>query len=258
MDDLLAPLHRETLERYVRSRAVLGLDFDGTLAPIVADRERATMRVSTHRLLRAVAHRYPCVVLSGRSRADVARRLRGVPVVAVIGSHGLDRGRARVATSRKVRRWLAQLKPLLHGEPGIVVEDKGLSLAIHYRAARRKERARDRVVAAVATLRGIRLVGGKDVLNVLPAGAPHKGLALARERKRLRCDTAIYLGDDDTDEDVFALGRHGWLLAVRVGRKAGSAASHFIRGQRDIDRMLRLLLELRPPTAHGRSRRRAT
>jgi trehalose 6-phosphate phosphatase len=92
----------------------------------------------------------------------------------------------------------------------------------------------------------VRLVGGKHVLNVLPADAPHKGLALERERARLGCDTAIYLGDDETDEDVFALRQPGRLLAVRVGRRTSSAAAYYVRTQRDVDRVLRILLRCRP------------
>ena len=71
----------------------------------------------------------------------------------------------------------------------------------------------------------VRLVGGKHVVNLLPAGAPHKGLALERARARLGCDTAIYVGDDETDEDVFALDQPGRLLAIRVGRKPSSSAA---------------------------------
>jgi trehalose 6-phosphate phosphatase len=254
MRDILARLHREVLEQYAASSTMLALDFDGTLAPIVAERDRAAMRPGTRRLLRAVARRYPCVVISGRSRADVARRVRGVPLVAVVGNHGMERGTKPTAT-RRVRRWRDRIEAALRGEPGVAIEDKGLSLAVHYRASRRKRRARERILEAVAPLRGVRLVGGQYVLNVLPEGAPHKGLALERERARLGCDTAIYLGDDETDEDVFALRQPGRLLAVRVGRRAGSAAAYYVRAQRDVDRVLRLLLRARPDTADRRSRR---
>jgi trehalose 6-phosphate phosphatase len=251
MRDLLARGRRELLEQFACSATLIGLDFDGTLAPIVADRDRAAMRAGTRRLLREVARRYPCVVLSGRSRADVARRVRGAPLVAVVGNHGMERGRAAATAARRVRGWLAFVESRLRGEPGVSVEDKGLSLTVHYRASRRKKRARERILEAVSQLRGVRLVGGKHVVNVLPVDAPHKGLALEREQERLGCDTAIYLGDDVTDEDVFALRRPGRLLAVRVGRKAVSAAPYYVRGQRDVDRVLRILVRLRPAPRRG-------
>ncbi len=98
----------------------------------------------------------------------------------------------------------------------------------------------------------MRLLGGKQVLNILPAGSPHKGLALERARARLGCDTAVYLGDDETDEDVFAVDQPGQLLSIRVGRKRTSSAAYYIRRQADIDRLLRRLLILRPRTVAGR------
>jgi trehalose 6-phosphate phosphatase len=90
-----------------------------------------------------------------------------------------------------------------------------------------------------------RLLEGKQVLNVLPRGAPHKGLALERVKRRLGLEAAVYVGDDDTDEDVFALARPGELLGIRVRRRAGSAADCYIRTQVEIDLLLRRLLELR-------------
>jgi len=92
MEHALAPAQHRVLERFARSRMVLALDFDGTLAPIVADPERAAMRLSTRRLLRQVARAYPCVVISGRARADVLRRVRGLGVLEVIGNHGSEPG----------------------------------------------------------------------------------------------------------------------------------------------------------------------
>jgi DNA-binding MarR family transcriptional regulator len=93
------------------------------------------------------------------------------------------------------------------------------------------------------------------VVNVLPAGAPHKGTALERALARLGCDRAIYVGDDDTDEDAFALPRPGRLLAVRVGRRRGTAAAWFIRRQADIDRLLLELVALRAPGRAETSRK---
>ena len=107
-------------------------------------------------------------------------------------------------------------------------------------SAREKEQARARDPrrrrARWAT---VRLIGGKQVVNILPAGAPHKGLALERARARLGCDTAVYVGDDETDEDVFALDRPGRLLGIRVGRKRSSSAASYVRAQAEIDRLLR-------------------
>ena len=255
--DILARSNREVLERHAGSRTLLAFDFDGTLAPIVADPDRAAMRPSTRRLLRELARECPCVVISGRSRADVVRRLHGMKLAGVVGNHGLEPSRAAVGARRTVRGWLPRLQERLGGIQGVVIEDKGLSLAVHYRRARNKGQARARILAAAAPLGKARLMGGKLVLNILPAGAPHKGVALERERTRLGCDTAVYVGDDETDEDVFALDRPRQLLAIRVGRARSSSAAYYVRTQAEIDGLLRSLLTLGPgPTARRNARAR--
>jgi trehalose 6-phosphate phosphatase len=254
MRHVLAPAQRHVLERFARSRTLLALDYDGTLAPIVTDPDRAAMRASTRRLFGQVARAYPCVVISGRSRRDVAHRLQGIALAAVVGNHGLEPWHAKARPAREVRRWIPLLEEQLAGIQGVVIEDKGLSLAVHYRKSREKTKARAKILAAADRLDRARLLGGKQVLNILPAGAPGKGLALERVRVRLACDTAVYVGDDETDEDVFALDRPGRLLAIRVGRKRGSSAAYYIRTQAEIDLLLDRLLALRPslPTPRGR------
>ena len=92
------------------------------------------------------------------------------------------------------------------------------------------------------------MIPGIEVVNIVPADAPHKGIALERERFRLHCDTAIYVGDDETDEDVFALDQPGRLLSIRVGRKDASRADFYIHAQKDVDALLRLLVRLREGT----------
>jgi trehalose 6-phosphate phosphatase len=255
MRDILARASRDAIETFAGSRVLLAFDFDGTLAPIVREPDRARMRASTRRLLRRVARSYPCIVLSGRSRADVERRVRGVGFAGVVGNHGLEPWHATTTVLDEVRKWAPLLQERLRGMRGVVIEDKGHSVAVHYRRARDKTATRARILTAAAGLGEVRLVGGKQVLNVLPAGAPHKGTALERARTRLRCDTALYVGDDETDEDVFTLDQPGRLLTVRVGRRRDSAADYCIRSQADIDRLLLCLLACRPRPATGRGGR---
>jgi trehalose 6-phosphate phosphatase len=246
---LLFPRNREVLQQFAWSNVLLAFDFDGTLAPIVTDPRKAALRPSTRALLARVARRYPVVVISGRARADVRRRVAGLGVKSVIGNHGLEPWSSGVRFERTVRRWLPSLRQALGSFAGVKIEDKQYSLAIHYRAARRKREARAAIHKAIAALGPVRIIGGKLVVNVLPLGAPHKGTALERERARLGCDTAVYVGDDETDEDVFALQQPGRLLAVRVGAKKGSLAAQHLEGQRDIDRLLGALLTFRAERA---------
>jgi trehalose 6-phosphate phosphatase len=141
--------------------------------------------------------------------------------------------------------WHAQLASILPRIPGVVIEDKGVSLAVHYRQARAHAAARRLILSATADLRDARIVEGKMVVNVLPAGAPDKGTALTTLCKRLRCKSAIFVGDDDNDEDVFALVRQGRLLGIRVGRSRRSQAAYFVPSQADIDPLLAKLIETR-------------
>jgi trehalose 6-phosphate phosphatase len=245
MRHILSRANRGILRQFAWSQAVLAFDYDGTLAPLVPKPERAAMRESTRRLLSIVAEEYPCIVISGRSQGDVAQRLRGIGVRQVIGNHGLEPWPATSGMRDEVARWLPLLSGQLAGLRGVSIENKAFTLAVHYRRSRSKKAARDAIVTAARALGSVRLLGGEQVVNILPAGAPHKGIALERERARLACDTAIYVGDDETDEDVFALDQPGRLLAIRVGRDRASAAAYYIEDQRCIDDLLRVLIEAR-------------
>jgi trehalose 6-phosphate phosphatase len=227
------------------SNVLLALDYDGTLAPLVAAPHRARMRVSTRRLLISVSRLYPCVVISGRAQGDVLGRLRGVGVCRVVGNHGAEPSPEAEAIRRRVRRLLPVLTTRLSRCQGVFVENKGFSISVHYRQARERIAARRAILKVAELLPGVRIVGGKLVVNLLVSEAPHKGLALERERAHFACDTVIYVGDDETDEDVFQLDCPGRLMSIRVGRKQCSAASYYIRNQPEIDRLLEALIALR-------------
>ncbi len=245
MRNILAKAQERPLARFVRGKVLLAFDYDGTLAPIVRDPARAALRPRTRVLLARLAAAYPCVVISGRSRADARARLDGLDVAAVIGNHGLEAGPGERPLRRLVGRWRRVLLERLAGLAGVVLEDKGLSLAVHYRAARDRARARRAVIRAVSGLSGARVFGGKAVVNLTPDQAGHKGTALEREMARLRCDRAVYVGDDQTDEDVFSLERQERLLTVRVGRRLASRAAFCVRDQRQVDALLSRLVALR-------------
>jgi len=245
MRNILDPPHREVLEQFAFSNVLLAFDFDGTLAPIVRDPASATMRLRTRRLLGAVADLYPSVVISGRTRADTRRRLQGIALRSAVGNHGAEAWHGLNGFSWDVKRWARQLEGALAAYPGVQIEEKAYSIAIHYRQSRQKISARRAAMDAAAHLGGVRIVGGKQVVNVLPKAAPNKGDALEHERERLHCDTAIFVGDDDTDEDVFRLDQPGRLLTIRVGADRASLACYCIRDQRQIDRLLGMLARFR-------------
>lgn len=245
MRPILAPQHGWVLEGIARERALLAFDFDGTLAPIVPDRGAAALAPETRRLLRALAVLHPCAVISGRARDDVKRRLAGIPLAAVIGNHGAEAGRGPLDRTRRARvvSWKRALARAVDGHAGVEVEDKGFSVAVHYRHAPARAAARHLVLRAAGALEGARVFGGHAVVNVVPIGAPDKGAALEELVAQRAPPLVVYVGDDRTDEEAF----HSPVVdvAIRVGRTARSSARWFVPGQGAIDALLRALINAR-------------
>ena len=239
MQYLLSRASRPILTRLAQERTLCAFDFDGTLSPIVEHPGQAGMRDQTRSLLGRLAALYPCVIVSGRARADLLGRLSGVKVARVIGNHGAET-EATTRKPRRVEQWKASLELELGALPGLWVEDKGLSLAVHYRQSPQKTEARRRILAAARNLEQVRVFGGKQVVNLVVDRAPDKGEALAAERDRLGCNWVLYVGDDENDEDAFALD--GNIVPVRIGRKQRSHARYYLRTQAEIDKLLELLV----------------
>ena len=248
MIDILSEQGVADLARFARADTLLGLDYDGTLAPIRPDPDAARLPAPTRELLATAARLYPTVIITGRSRDDMARLLCGVSKVQIIGSHGVERPGAESdaqAYAQQVERWFKALQARLEGQPGITIEHKRLSLSIHYRAAQSWTVARSVVLDAVTGLEGARITGGKAVVNVVPRSAPNKGEALMEACARNEAGFAIFVGDDVTDEDVFALDRPDTLLTVRVGYRRNSRAAYFLRRRGELNEMLRILIRHR-------------
>jgi len=243
---LFAKQNLELLAQLAWSNVLLAFDYDGTLAPIVADRDLAKMRAKTAQLLCKVCQLYPCAVISGRSKADVSPRLGSARVKYVIGNHGLEPGRDLSEFASEIALVRPQLEHALSHCQGVELEDKIYSLAVHYRKSRQKRQARSAIRDAVLALPlAMRIVSGKLVVNVVPERAANKGDALLDLRAQAAANTAFYIGDDVTDEDVFTLDQPGRLFTVRVGRSKASAAKYFLRDQREMDALLAKLVDLR-------------
>jgi trehalose 6-phosphate phosphatase len=243
----------EVLQALARGNVLLAFDFDGTLAPIVAEPERAAIPARTRKLLKRVAALYPCIVVSGRGRRDVQRLVRGMGIQEVIGNHGSESRGSSGALAGRVRAWIPVLKSGLRGVRGVVLEEKQFSVSVHYRKSREKKAAIRTILQIAETLPGARTVGGKQVVNIVPRGAPHKGQAVEHLRRRQKRDAVIYVGDDDTDENAFAMRRTGRLWGIRVGARRSSLAHYYVRRQREIDRLLAALIawRIRPDGNHG-------
>jgi len=232
----------EAIERAFSGRPLLAFDFDGTLAPLVEQPSAASMRTSTRTLLRAISRSFTVAVVSGRSRPDLISRLEGIPEVALVGNHGAETGLgvADPRVRRRVAAWAKTLASVFASARGVEVEDKGLTLSLHYRRAPEPEEARRRLFAAASAFPDARLTGGHAVLNLIPRELPTKGAAIEKLASGLGCTSALFVGDDVTDEDAFE--SHVVDVSVRIGRDLGSAARYFLEVQEQIDTLLELLL----------------
>jgi trehalose 6-phosphate phosphatase len=186
-------------------------DLDGTLAPIVDEPSAARLMAGAAEALGALARRLAVVgVVTGRAAAD-ARRILGRDDLLVIGNHGLEwlaPGQAEpsaAASLAAARRAIADAAAAVPAEPGVEIEDKGLSATVHVRGARDPMAARDRIRSAIeaAAIPGLVLRPGRMSLELRPAGAGDKGTAVTEAVERYGLRGVLVLGDDVTDLDMF-------------------------------------------------------
>jgi trehalose 6-phosphate phosphatase len=190
-------------------RAGVLLDVDGTLAPIVARPELSVVPEETREQVRRLAGRYALVAcVSGRTGKE-AERLVGVEGVVYVGVHGLE-------LAPEAERWRETLRPFA-GEDWPWLEDKGLTVAFHWREAPNDEQARRslELVAERARAAGIEAHWGRKVLELRPPVEADKGTAVRALLAERGLTRALYAGDDTTDLDAFR-GLDGLELAVRV------------------------------------------
>jgi trehalose 6-phosphate phosphatase len=195
-------------------RALLAVDFDGTLAPIVPRPPQARPLPEAISALGSLAGRLRLVaVISGRSVRDVVALggLDRIPGLVVAGNYGLERYAAgrfdippRPSSLTTVR---AELEALLAGAPsGVHLEDKGLALVVHTRTAADPEGALRGLrgpLTSLAARHGLRLQAGRMVLELLSADAD-KGGTLRRLVEEYRPAALCFAGDDLGDLPAFA------------------------------------------------------
>jgi trehalose 6-phosphate phosphatase len=251
-----APLHHlfsadgdATLAAVLRQRPLLAFDFDGTLAPIVPRPDDARPSQAVSARLAQLATLLPLAIVTGRRVDDVRGRLGFVPHY-IVGNHGAeDEGvvpdEPALAAMAALRARIAEYRPALR-EAGVTVEDKGASIALHYRLSRTRELA----LGAIAELlsrreESLRVFGGKLVVNIAPRHAPDKAQAVRSLMQRAGATALVFAGDDVNDEPVFEAAGPGWLT-IRVGRDDPRSHAMFCLdgpGQMPLllDRMLALL-----------------
>ncbi|SEG85478.1 trehalose 6-phosphate phosphatase [Thermomonospora echinospora] len=213
-DDGLAAL------RKAPGDAVLGLDFDGTLAPIVEDPAQARAHPAAAPALARLAPLVGVIaIVTGRPAAVAVEHggLEGVDGIVVLGQYGLERWEGGELTVpepppgvAEVRAKLPALLAAAGAPEGTHVEDKGHALAVHTRRCAEPQVALDRlrgVLEALAERTGLQAEPGRYVLELRPSGMD-KGVALRgllAERARPGFPSVVlYAGDDLGDLAAYA------------------------------------------------------
>lgn len=245
-----------SLAAHEHGRLGLLLDYDGTLTPIVPHPAQALLSPQVATLLASLAQR-PWLrlgVISGRSLEslrEVAGELRGLELAVnggmrIVGSGGEWTHPEAVARRPALAGVARDLATFTQAHRGTELEDKGLTLALHYRnAAEAEHEARRAAREALARHPGqLRMIEGKAVIELQPAIAWDKGRALDELCGRWRLARAIvFIGDDAIDEAGFEAARRRGGLGVRVGNDRPTVAACKLAGVDDVIRLLRLLDE---------------
>lgn len=256
MTELLSPAGQQALRAFITPSTLFAFDLDGTLAPIVDDPTAARVPATVSHGLERLSRLATTAIITGRSRSDALPRL-GFQPRYLVGNHGNEglpgSGAQESPQSRLIQQWQHQLQELMASEDwaALYVELKSSSLSLHYRHAPHPEAVHAELLAAIDRLTPVpRRVGGKFVENLLPPEAPHKGEALLQLLEHSGCPNALFVGDDETDEDVFRLNDPR-IFSVCVGVERKSSARFHLPDQPAIvqllDQTLLLLTKTKPP-----------
>jgi trehalose 6-phosphate phosphatase len=247
---LFEALH-EIGDRIVQtSHLLLCLDFDGTLTPFVDHPNDVDLADDTRRVLRSLSQLEAVspAVFSGRSFADLQECIH-VPGVICAGNHGLEIGGPGLyfveptagMFRESVKELAADLVLRLKAIPEAFVEEKGLTLSVHYRRVPGSQRDAVRRLVQVALANASHpflLNAGSMVFEIQPRVYWTKSNAVTWLRQHLGEDDllTIYLGGDFTDEDVF-LSLHD-AVTIEVGDAPGTAALFYLEGPEEVHAFL--------------------
>lgn len=238
----------------------LFLDFDGTLTPLAQTPDRVRFSLQTRSLLEEIARLPFCkvAIISGRPLENI-KHLVGVKRITYVGSHGLEIGDARFkklrlikpATIAVIQRVANCLIKKLAFISGVLIENKTMSLSVHYRLVGRRDIAAMKKIFFRTVnpylLRGdIRITRGKKTLEVMPPIQHNKGTAVVWLLEKTRFGkhaVPLYMGDDTTDEDAFKILKHKGITIV-VGPQRNSSADYFLANVSEVVRFLEKIAKL--------------
>lgn len=243
-------------------RVLLISDYDGTLTPIVDKPELAILSPEIRKLLRRLAknRRYTVGIVSGRALPDLKGKI-GLDGIIYAGNHGLEiegfGSSFLEPIAEEMRPFLSMLNQALsatlRGIKGVFVENKGLSLSVHYRMVKGTEEKRvtdafERITDPLHVMGKIRITRGKKVYEIRPPVDWDKGKAIAWLIARLKDSSRkggvlpVYLGDDLTDEDGFKLINKNNGISIFVGGESfPSVARYFLKSPEEVAQFMKML-----------------
>ncbi|WP_190819161.1 trehalose-phosphatase [Saccharopolyspora pogona] len=254
---LPAELRRVIVQLARTPRLLVACDYDGTLAPIVADPTQAKPLPESVHALRSLAAlpATTTAVISGRALRDLATLSRLPAEVYLVGSHGSEFDVGFVhelepeATQLRTELQIA-LQDIVRGKPGVMLENKPASVAVHVRRAEPAlaEEVLETVRNGPASWEGVQVTEGKAVVE-LAVVQTDKGNALDALRHQVGATAAVFLGDDVTDEKAFAR-LHGPDLGIKVG-DGDTLAPYRIGSTTEVATVLAFLMEERRTWLYG-------
>jgi trehalose 6-phosphate phosphatase len=239
-EDLIAALDSAA----TTARLLVTSDFDGTLAPIVNNPADARPLPAAAAALNALADLpdTDVALISGRELA-VLRELSGAPAtIHLVGSHGaeFDTGFSQPVDRDLLARIVAELREIAAGRPGVTVETKPASAALHVRNASAADGEAALTAARTAAESwDAHATAGKAVLEFAVLQTD-KGEAVDTLRDRCAATAVVFLGDDVTDEKAFRRMRTD-DVGVKVG-PGDTAATHRVDSPDDVAAALGHLL----------------
>jgi len=187
-------------------------------------------------------------IITGRSVEDISSHISFKPRY-IIGNHGIEgiHTEEELLTIKEIIQFYRsliqnQFQDKLE-ELGILLEDKVYSLSLHYRNSKTPNEAEFFIQTHMNCFASVKLSPGKMVFNLTPNIGINKGQAFISLLKKENAKFGFYIGDDETDEDVFVY-RDPRLLTVRIGFSEKSKAKYYIKSQAEICQVLETLCKI--------------
>lgn len=225
----------QIVERIGNRPVAVFLDYDGTLSHHVSDPEKAFISDEMKSVLEELSKLYRVSIITGRSMDTIRQFLKGMDNVFYAASHGLDitfdsTDSHRIVIAKDYVPYLKaaydELKESIGHIDGCILENKELSLSVHYRNVKsdeNQEKIHDAVKEVLSNYRSfIRVIDGEKVWDLRPTIDWDKGKAveyILKEKFEDSSTISVYVGDDTTDEDAFKVVRDLQGVPILVNKK---------------------------------------